>query len=248
MKYGICCGPSLDRIRKAAEIGFDYVELGVSEIAAMSEEEFEQYKDLPIPAETFNVLFPGNIKLLGDTPEADIRDYLTKALGRVCEIGGQLVVFGSGNARRVPDGMPYAEGFRKLVERTRLIGDIAASYGLTVAIEPLRFKETNIIHTLSEGAALSAMADRPNVKLLADTIHFWDNGEPISQIRVIRDFAHIHISSRDRYAPIPEEIPLYREFVDALRYGGYDARLSIECGYRDYASEAAVGLEVLKQL
>lgn len=248
MKYGICCGPSMERIQKAAEIGFDYVELGVSEIAAMPEEEYEKYKNLPIPAETFNLLFPGTIKLLGGTPEEDIRAYLVKALGRVHDLGGKLFVFGSGGARRVPEGMTFAEGFKRLVRVTQLIGDVASSYGLSVAIEPLRFKETNMINTLSEGAALAAMADRPNVGLLADTIHFWDNGEPVSQIRVIRDFAHIHFSSRDRFAPIPEEMPLYKEFVDALRFGGYDARISIECGFRDYAAEAAVGLEVLKQL
>ena len=248
MKYGICCGPSIERIRKAAEIGFDYVELGVSEIAAMPEEEFEKYKDLPVPAETFNLLFPGYIKLMGQTPDAEICAYLVKALGRVHDLGGKLVVFGSGGARRVPEGMTFAEGFKRLISVTQMIGDIAASYDLSVAIEPLRFKETNMINTLSEGAALAAMADRPNVGLLADTIHFWDNGEPVSQIRVIRDFKHIHFSSRDRFAPIPEEIPLYKEFIDALRYGGYDARISIECGFRDYASEAAVGLEVLKQL
>ena len=105
-----------------------------------------------------------------------------------------------------------------------------------------------MIHTLSEGCALSAMTDRPNVGLLADTIHFWDNGEPVYEIRVIRDFMHIHFSSRDRFAPIPEEIPLYREFYNALKDSGYDSRISMECGFRDFKSEAAVGLSVLKQL
>lgn len=246
MKYGVCIGP--ERIREAAGIGFDYAELGVSQIASMPEEEYRQLLDSPIPLETFNLLFPASLHLLGGTPEQEIREYLTGALGRVRGLGGQLVVFGSGSARRVPEGMPFAEGFRRLVGITQLIGDVASSYNLSVAIEPLRYKETNMIHTLSEGCALSAMTDRPNVGLLADTIHFWDNGEPVYEIRVIRDFMHIHFSSRDRFAPIPEEIPLYREFYNALKDSGYDSRISMECGFRDFKSEAAVGLSVLKQL
>lgn len=246
MKYGVCVGP--ERIREAAEIGFDYAELGVSQIAAMPEDEYRKLLHSPIPLETFNLLFPGTIHLLGGTPEQEIRDYLVHALGRVHDLGGQLVVFGSGSARRVPEGMPFAEGFRRLLSITQLIGDVAASYNLSVAIEPLRYKETNMIHTLSEGCMLSAMADRPNVGLLADTIHFWDNGEPVSEIRTIRDFNHIHFSSRDRYAPIPEEMSVYQEFCEALKDSGYDSRISMECGFRDFKSEAAVGLSVLKQL
>ena len=185
--------------------------------------------------------------ILGENTDAYGFEKLIARAGIAVE-GKKCLVFGSGGARRVPEGMPFAEGFRRLVDITQLIGDVASSYNLSVAIEPLRYKETNMIHTLSEGCALSAMADRPNVGLLADTIHFWDNGEPVYEIRVIRDFMHIHFSSRDRFAPIPEESPLYREFYNALKDSGYDSRISIECGFRDFKAEAAVALSVLKQL
>ena len=33
-----------------------------------------------------------------------------------------------------------------------------------------------------------------------------------------------------------------------MKDSGYDSRISMECGFRDFKSEAAVGLSVLKQL
>ena len=174
MKIGFCA--KLDRINEAAAAGFDYIEPPVSAAAAWTEEEFEKYldtvKNAPIPVPSFNVLFPGDIALLSpDADEQVISRYLHMAFDRVRKLGGKVVVFGSGRSRKRPEDMPYADAFRRLAEIARLIGDIAAQYGLTIVIEPLNRGETNMINSVAEGACLAAAANHPNVKLLADYYH-----------------------------------------------------------------------------
>ncbi len=245
MKIGACI--SVDRLETAARIGFDYAELAVTAVNSLSETQLKALKASPIPIETFNCLFPGDLPLI-QSEDAQIRSYLNPAFEKLASIGGKLVVFGSGGARRIPEGYPYREALKRMVHVVRLIGDAAKEYRLTVVIEPLRFEETNFIHTLAEGAALAAAADHPNVGLLLDTFHFWSNHEPVSQIGLIRDIDHVHIASIHRTAPEVEELPVYQEVFDQLKASGYEGRMSIECSYKDFETEAARGLNVLRKL
>ena len=245
MKIGACI--SADRLETAARIGFDYAELAVTAVNSLSETQLKALQASPIPIETFNCLFPGDLPLI-QSEDAMIRSYLYPALEKVASVGGKLVVFGSGGARRIPEGYPYREALKRMVHVVRLIGDAAKAYRLTVAIEPLRFEETNFIHTLAEGAALAAAADHPNIGLLLDTFHFRSNHEPVSQIGLIGGIDHVHIASLRRAAPAAEELPVYQEVFDQLKATGYKGRVSIECGYQDFETEAAEGLKVLRQL
>ena len=43
MKFGICT--SIENINLLAEMGFDYIECGVSKLASLSEEEFASWKE-----------------------------------------------------------------------------------------------------------------------------------------------------------------------------------------------------------
>ena len=250
MRFGICTGP--EHIAEAAALGYDYVELSLSGIMALDEEAFQNVKqeltNAGIRAEAFNVFFPGTLKLIEGTPDEEIRAYLKEAMRRAGELGGRVAVFGSGAARRVPEGIPYGKAFHRLIDVIRMMGDAAAEKGMTIAVEPLRYQETNILNTLSEGAAMEAMVDHPNVRLLADMYHVWSNGEPVSQVKVVGRFVHIHISSVDRGVPIMEELPRYQAFADELRAIGYDERISVEGRIQDFQAEAEAALQVLKRI
>ena len=174
MKIGFCA--KIDRIEEVTAAGYDYIELPVSGAAAWTEAEFRQNLALleasGIPAPSYNVLFPGEIKLLNPaTKDEEITAYLHHAFARVREMGGKTVVFGSGGSRKRPEDMPYDEAFRRLIEVTRLIGETATQYGVTIVIEPLNRRETNMINSVGEGACLRAAVNLPNVQLLADYYH-----------------------------------------------------------------------------
>src|SRR5690606_17291330 len=101
--------------------GFDFIECKVTSL--LPEESGDvvspilaQHKAAPVPVAAFNVLLPGTLKIVG--PEVDsarIGRYLDNALARVHEIGSEIVVFGSGTARAIPNGFPAAEAREQIV-------------------------------------------------------------------------------------------------------------------------------------
>ena len=247
MKFGLCAG--LDKISLVASLGYDYIEPSITSVAAMSDEEFAAALDTvnasSIRCEAFNVLFPGEIQLMS-TPDDEIAAYLHKGLSRAHQLGGQVVVFGSGRARKRPDNWTYADTFRRLVEVTRMIGDIARQYDLTIVVEPLNRSETNTLNSMAEGAALCAAVNHPNVKLLCDSYHVATDNEPFTDIVRLGGVHHVHVATREgRRYPMAADEHLTALYA-ALKASGYDTRVSIEGGCDDIAADSPVALNVLR--
>ena len=251
MKIGFCA--KLDRINEVAAAGFDYIEPPVSAAAAWTEEEFEKYlnavKNAPIPVPSFNVLFPGDMALLGpDADEQAITRYLHGAFARVRKLGGKVVVFGSGRSRKRPETVTYADAFRRLTEIARLIGEIAAQYGLTIVIEPLNRGETNIINSVAEGACLAAAANHPSVKLLADYYHIAVKGHAPEDLARVGGIAHCHIATLNgRRAPLEADAGFKTMFA-AMKQTNYDGLISVEGGIDDLVKDGPQCVRLLKKL
>ena len=225
----------------------------MARVAALTGPEYEALRkahgDAPLPTPSFNCLFPGGIALLGaETKDGDITDYLRPALERVAELGGKTVVFGSGRARTRPDGMPYDEAWQRLIRLTRLIGETAAAFGLTIVIEPLNRSETNLVNSVAEGACLRASVDHPGVQLLADFYHIArENHDPADLARV-GGIAHAHIAALEgRRVPVAEESG-FREMFRAMKETGYAGNLSVEGGTDDLLRDGPKAVRLLKQL
>lgn len=261
MKFGVCGfttaknadGSEFELIPAAKQAGFDYVEMPLSTVAGLSEMEFAgvlaKVAAGGLQVEACNVFFPRSIRLTG--PEVDwkaVEDYLELALGRAGQLGAKAIVFGSGGSRSVPAGYPMEEAWGQLVRFLRLAEPIAAKNDTTIVIEPLNDKETNIIHTGSEGFALAKLVDRPHVRLLLDLYHMHLMHEDPGIAVTARDYVrHAHFAKPDgRCYPSAVEDE-FREFFSALKRGGYPGRVSIEAGFKNFASEAPVALAVMKQ-
>jgi len=253
MKVGICTG--IENIKKMEAIGFDYIEPSVVSIAKMSDEEFEAAVKLvqgsSIKCEAFNVLFPGNVRLTG--PEVDekaIEDYLKTAFSRVSQLGARVIVFGSGGARRIPDGWSREEGWKQLVRVARIAGDVAAEYGLTVAMEPLNTWETNILNSVGEGVDFVRDVNHSHVKLLADFYHMRRGNEDMDVLLGASLYlAHLHIAnSNGRVCPLERTEDIYDIFFERLKEIGYRGRISIEAGVKDVDREGPVAIALLKEL
>ena len=251
MKIGFCA--KLDRINEVAAAGFDYIELPVNAAAAWTDEEFEANlalaKAAPIPAPAFNLLFPKEMELLRpETSDQDIAAYLRKALGRVKALGGKTVVFGSGKSRFRPGDLPYDEAFRRLTEVTRLAGEIAAEFGITVVIEPLNRGETNMINSVAEGACLRAAVNHPSVQLLADYYHIAVEHQPPEDLERLGGIAHCHIATETgRLAPLEAEEG-FRTLFSAMKRTGYAGLVSVEGKCADLAKDGPVSAALLRKL
>ena len=124
IKLGVCT--SISNIKKAAAAGFDYLEAALNGIAAMSDEDFEkalgEVNQSPIKVEACNCLLPGTLKVTGPEVNAQaLHDYLEKAFTRAQRLGVKVVVFGSGAARRVPEGFDVPQAWRQIANFLRLL-------------------------------------------------------------------------------------------------------------------------------
>ena len=253
IRLGICT--SIGQAACMKEAGFDYVELGLSSIAALSDEEFEtlyrQVKASVLPVEAVNSMMPGTYQIVKkEGLSEDILQYLEKAFGRAAKLGVQVVVFGAGGARRVPDGMSMEEGMECLKTFLKAAADLAAPLGLKIAVEPLRAEETNIIHYVREAQALAAAADRPNAGALADLYHMMSGNDSYEDMK--RGLIHCHIAERlERTWPRSGDGSEadYQAFFSALKESGYNGRVSIEGREpEDFFEGAKASYEILDAL
>jgi len=252
MKIGICTSP--ETLAAAKRIGFDYAELNLSAVAALSEEDFTALfaavQENGLPVEAMNVLFPGGITLVGSQANlADVKAYLAKAFPRAQALGAEVIVFGSGRARMIPDGVSDEEAQAALVAAAKLVGMEAAKFGLTVVMEPLNRGETNSVNSLAEGKAIADAADLPNVQLLADFYHMSKEQEPMDEVGKAGALAHTHIARGEgRTYPLSRSEDDYEGFFRALSAIGYTGRMSIEGGTQDFEADAPAALAFLRGL
>lgn len=251
MRFGICA--PLSRIETVKQMGFDYLEFSASALGEMEESEFlnnvSLVRRLDFYPECCNCLIPGSIPLMGDAYNEELlRDHLHRVFGRMRQIGSSVAVFGSGHSRSCPPGMPLAEGCRQLADVTRVIGEIAALYGVRIAIEPLNRSETNTINTVREGARLAADVHLDNVGVMADTFHVFCEEEPLDNLLRIDELFHTHVALLEgRIYPIRPDEQL-SAFFHTLAEIGYDGRMSIEGCTDSFETDAPIALALLREL
>lgn len=253
MKFGLCTPVS--NLKMAYDMGYDYIEPSVTGIAAMDEEEFLKAVDTvnnsPIKCEVCNIMFRSEVRLTGSGySEETIIAYLDNAFSKIVQLGTEIVVLGSGGARRVPPDFDLHEGKRQFFHAAKVVGEIAAKFNLIIALEPLNQRETNIITTVKEGVELVQELNHPNVKLLADFYHMRMEDEPMSIIETAGNLLyHTHIAQgHERTYPLSQEEDIYDEFFSALRNAGYDKRISIEGKTEDITKDGSAALSLLRSL
>jgi D-psicose/D-tagatose/L-ribulose 3-epimerase len=247
------CTP-LRNIDAARAAGFDYVELSTSEIAGLADAEYEQavtrIRNTGIPVPAANLFLPAAIKVTGaDIDRVQQMTYVEKAFSRLARLGAQIVVFGSGGARRVPDGFPKSQAFQQLVEFGRRVAPAARAHGITIAIEPLRREETNIINSAAEGLDLVNAIDDPNFQLMVDFYHLASEKEdPAIILRAGTHIRHLHVANpQGRVFPRRWDEYDYAPFFAALRQIGYDKRISVEASTQDLPADAPLAIALLRR-
>ena len=247
------CTP-LRNVEAAKAAGFEYAELSTSEIAGLSDGDFDQaaarLRQLALPTPVTNLFLPATLKVTG--PDIDREQqlaYVRKAFARLQRLGVQIVVFGSGGARRVPDGFAKDQGFQQLVEFGKRVAPEARARGITIAIEPLRKEETNIINSAGEGLALVNAIGDPNFQLMVDFYHLASEKEdPAIIVRARDHIRHLHMANpQGRVFPRTWEEYDYAPFFAALKTIGYDKRISVEASTQDLPSDAPTAIALLRR-
>ena len=268
MRFG-CCGCMVvgrrpdheEKIVTGVEVldqmegmGFDYIELSLSDIMRLSAKEFSRLSNhldrSALRCEVCHNFFPSSIRLTGEqaTPELAL-EYAKRAFDRMSVLGAKLVVLGSSGAKNVPAGFSISKAWSQLTDLLRGIDRLAVEHDITVALEPLNKKESNIINTLQEALTLSREVNRKSIKVLSDFYHMTIEDEnPEVILEAGNDIRHVHFAE-----PAGRSFPRnveknYRSFFDKLKEIGYTARISIEAYTKDFEGEAPRALKVLQTL
>lgn len=269
MRIGCCTnmiatgkdGIGAENIGLLSAAGFDYIELPLNGISALTESEFagleETVRESSIRCEGCNSFFPSSLRIIG--PGSDMKrtaEYVRLVLSRAARLGSKQAGIGSGPSRSIPDGYDREKGYNELISVFRMMGEIAGEYGMMLAIEPLRSAETNMITTFAEAAEASSDTGMDNVKALVDLYHMAAEGDDLGSIVKHRDYlVHAHIAypaigtSHERAFPGKDDDCDYASFFRALKDAGYDDKLSVEAYcYGNLAESASGALDALTQL
>jgi sugar phosphate isomerase/epimerase len=195
-----------------------------------------------------NSFFHGYIKLVGpDRNEQVILGYADTVFRRASMAGLKIVVLGSGDARRIPDGYDHGRAREEFVDVVRKMAVIAGKYDITIAMENLNSGETNFGNSLAEVVGIVRDVNDIHFRATADIYHMLRESEPPSSIAVAgKLLVHCHIAeNKDRARP-GKNGEDFRPYFNALKLIGYSGLIMMECGWTNMEEEAGPALKYLQ--
>jgi D-psicose/D-tagatose/L-ribulose 3-epimerase len=262
VRFGCCLGaePFFETLEQGLATvhrnGYDYAELRLVSIAELSNRDFEAVRKIveraPIGVPVFNVFLPRTMPLTGpQVPTKTIKAYLKRSLSRAYNLGGGCVVFGSGRARTVPQGFDRDRAQDQIYDFLKLCEEYASPADITIAIEPLNKKESNIINSVAEALQIAQQLSLAHVKVLADSYHMFQEKEPYESLQRLTGWLeHVHIADGDRYYPGHSESGGvdFAAFFRALKDSGYEGLISTEARFEDFDREGAISRTFVREL
>jgi D-psicose/D-tagatose/L-ribulose 3-epimerase len=254
IEFGVCADAA--HFADAVKHGFDYYEMEVAEIDRMDEARFAALKAQvmasPIRCRAYRSLIR-RFQVVGDTAAAqkpEVKDYLEKNLERCSQLGGRVVVWGSGGSRNVPAGYSRDRAWGQIQEYLHMLGDIARKNDLVIGIEPLRRQESNIINSAGEAFKLSREVNHPNIKIIVDYYHLRSEQEDAEIVRTARNsIVHLHFANPTgrRWPHEASEDSEYKRFFSLVKEIGYKGGLSIE-GNGTFEEDADASLRFFRAM
>jgi len=258
MRFGYCLnlqfleGDATSRriFEAVCESGFEYVELPMFAMAALSPDQLTALKkelaDKNMPCLACNVFFPQSIPIIG--PERDksqMLSYIEKALAIAADMGIETAVFGNGGARKIPDGSNREATWSQLRDIVEMMDPIAQRNNVTVVVEPLNQLETDMINSYTDAVKLTEGAK--SVAAMCDWYHVFMEGQTLEDLfKYPKKLRHLHIAyGRERLIPSPtDDMNHYGDFAKAVKKLGYNDKLSVEGGFKKIgAAEVGSGIE-----
>ncbi|MCG3147071.1 MAG: hypothetical protein PCFJNLEI_00508 [Verrucomicrobiae bacterium] len=202
-----------------------------------------------LPVRAANCFLPGTLKCVGTTvDQARLIAYATTAFHRAQQAGIELIVFGSGAARQIPDGFSRAKAEAQFVTYLKEIAPLADRHGVTLVIEPLNAAECNFILSVPEADTVAQACGHPRIAILADFYHMLQQDQAPDDIRRHSSrLRHIHVAEKAKRTAPGLAGDDFRPYLRALNQIGYRGRLALECIWQDYANDVRTGVAELRR-
>ena len=250
---GIVENPENDSILAAA--GYSCMVVSISRYISprtVSEEAFRKnvalFQQLKTPVYAVNIFIPGELKLVGPkVDEKAVLAYVDSIMYRLSQTGTRLIIWGSGGARRVPEGFDRKVARRQMIAIGKKIAKIGARYNIVVALENLNSSETNFINTVEEALYIVKKVNHPNLRLDADIYHMLKENEPPDILaKTGKYLIHVEIAEKEQRTPPGVMGTNFRPFLSALHKIGYHQKIGIEGRWKNLSEMAAPCLQYLQ--
>jgi sugar phosphate isomerase/epimerase len=250
--YAVC--GNVKDFHKISAAGYDYIESNVGYlIPDKSDTEFQTRLDEIKKAKAKIIsctnFIPGSLKIVGhETKHEAALVWAEMALRRAQMINIPYIVFGSGGARKVPDGFDRQKATQQFVDFCKKLAPLAKKYKVTIVVEPLNTSETNMINSLKDGAEIVEAVGHPNIRLLCDIYHMMRENEPASEIVKYGNYIkHCHIAEKEGRKSPGVNGEDFKPYFRALKQIKYKGCLSIECSWGDFDKELQPALLYMEQ-
>lgn len=250
---GVCTSSA--HAATAASAGASHIEISCSgELRPTTssneiEAALERLRALPVPVRAANGFLPADLKSVGpDAAHGAIMRYAESAVARAVLLGIEVITFGSAGSRQIPSGFSRADATGQFVGLLHRLGNLAARHGIIIAVEPLEAAECNFLNRLSEVHAVVAAAQHPHIAITADLYHMRKADEGPDAITCAGSLIrHVHVAERDRRTPPGTMGDDLRPWLRALHDIRFAGRMSIECGWSDFAGQLPGALKTLRE-
>lgn len=258
MKIGLCVFSK--NIEKAAEAGYDYIQLPGFEIAKMTDAEFEataeRIKKCGIEVCGFNAYCTGELPIASEGFDEDkTRKYAKLLLNRGHIIGIKNFGIGAPLARRLPFRADLNKAWhngRKFISST---AEEAEKFGINVLVESLNVKCCDFINALPESKKMMDDINMKNVAMIVDFYHMKVNGEDYKEAEKFLQYAvDVHISGCGPKYERPFINDSNRgeliKISEILKVSGYNKTLSLEPDNIDvdFEKQASNSLKILREI
>jgi D-psicose/D-tagatose/L-ribulose 3-epimerase len=227
--------------RFVADCGYDAIELAPftlsPDVREVGSEERARIRGvaeeagLPITGLHWLMVSPKGLSLT--SPVEDLRressDYLV-ALADFCgDVGGEVMVLGSPQQRRVPEGETVEAATERFLTSVRPALDRAAERGVVISLEPLPPPEADLLLTLSEAAVLIERLNHPAAKTIFDVKSASWEGKPLGPLfeQFAGVVAHVHANDANRRGPGFGDTD-FRPILAAMEAAKYAGYVSVE--------------------
>ena len=225
-----------DSIRKAAQLGFDAIELFTAGLLNQPKHKLKEYTTL---ADGLGIELQYCAGLAPDcdlaSKEESVRKHGVEHVKKTLELIGFMKgrIFGGVNyiawGSRLEDIREKPIHRERSIKSMREVMPTAEGFGITYCVEPTNRFEQFLLNTAAEGNAFLADVGSPNLKLTLDTYHLGIEEDNIAEaiLRAGDNLGHMHLGEHNRHYPGKGFMP-WDEIIRAIGKLRYQGTLGME--------------------
>jgi sugar phosphate isomerase/epimerase len=219
----------------------------------VSEEKFQEHleklKNLKLQLYATNLFIPSDLKVVGpEIDEESVLAYVDVVFQRGKQAGINMIIWGSGGSRQVPEGFDHQKAKEQFVYMAKKVAAIAKKHDIVLALESLNSTEGNFINTVEEALDVVKKVDHKNLRLCADIYHMLKEGESPEIIKQTKNYlVYCEIAEKEGRTPPGINGENFKPYFTALKDIGYEGKVIIECRWDNIESQGADAYQYLRE-